>query len=156
MNEDTFLVWVLTADVEVDGVAPLPVRVLKAAVESAVAQGHSAQYQPGTLQTVVVFHIGPVHLPWHRRVIVQEAALHGHITAYSLVLVPSNWKQRQRKRVECEWYQELISQISVCALTERTDGENKNLHDYISTWQARYGTFVFDHCSPMHIAEPTK
>ena len=38
----------LTADVEEDGVAPLAVRVLKAAVESVVAQVHLGQDQSGT------------------------------------------------------------------------------------------------------------
>lgn len=57
------IVWQLTANVEVDGVTSLSMWVLKAAVESIVAQVHFVQYQSGTLQTVLCLHIRPVHLP---------------------------------------------------------------------------------------------
>lgn len=43
------IVWLLTADAEIDGVTSLSVRVLKAAVESVVAKGHLGQYQSGAL-----------------------------------------------------------------------------------------------------------
>lgn len=94
---DNIWCWLLTADVQVYGVAPLPVRVLKAAVQSVVAQVHFGQDEPGSLQVVLGLHVRPVHLPRHRRVIVQRAALHGDITAHSLVLVPSNWKRTEVK-----------------------------------------------------------
>lgn len=94
------IVWLLTADVEGDGVTPLSARVLKAAVESVVAQVHLGQNQSGTLYTVLGLHIRPVHLPWHWCVIVQGAALHGDVTAHSLILAPSNWKQTEAK-IKC-------------------------------------------------------
>lgn len=96
--------WLLTADVEHDGVAPLSVRVLEAAVESVVAQVHLGQDQSGTFQTVLGPHIRSIHLPWHWCVIVQGATLHGNITAHSLILVPSTWKETETK-TECWWHQ---------------------------------------------------
>lgn len=89
------IIFVLTADVQVYGVASLSVRVLKAAVQSVVAQVHFGQDQSGSLQAVLGLHVRPVHLPRHRRVVVQGAALHGDITAHSLILVPSNWKRTE-------------------------------------------------------------
>ena len=76
---------------QVNGVASLSVRVLEAAVESVVAQIDLGQDEPGTLQAVLGLHVRPVHLPRHRRLVVQGAALHGDVTAHPLVLVPSNW-----------------------------------------------------------------
>lgn len=95
--------WLLTADVQVNGVASLSVRVLKAAVESVVAQVHLGQDEPGTLQTVLGLHVRPVHLPRNRRLIVQGATLHGDITAHPLVLVPSNWRQNHKFGFASVW-----------------------------------------------------
>lgn len=80
---------------QVNGVTPLAVRVLKAAVQSVVAQVHLGQDQSGSLQAVLGLHVRSVHLPRHRRVVVQGAAMHGDITAHLLILVPSHWKQTE-------------------------------------------------------------
>ena len=62
-NARRAIVWLLTAGVEVDGVAPLSVRVLEAAVEAVVSQVHFGQHQSGTLEVVLGLHVRPVHLP---------------------------------------------------------------------------------------------
>lgn len=80
----------LTAEVQVDGVASLPVGVLEAAVEAVVAERALGEDEARPLQPVLGLHVRPVHLPGHRGVVVQGAALHGDVPAHPLVLVPSH------------------------------------------------------------------
>lgn len=82
----------LTADVQVYGVAPLAVRVLEAAVQPVVAQVHLGQDEPRALEPVRRLDVGAIHLPRHRGVVVQGAALHGDVAAHLAVLVPSHCK----------------------------------------------------------------
>lgn len=102
---------VLTTDVQVDGVTPFSVWVLEAAVQSVMAAVHFSQQQSGTLYFMLGVHVRPVHLPCHRRVVVQGAALHGHVTAHLLILVSPDCKhtdgmiyntinQRKRHRID--------------------------------------------------------
>lgn len=92
----------LTADVQVYGVAPLAVRVLEAAVQPVVAQVHLGQDEPRALQPVRRLDVGAIHLPRHRGVVVQGAALHGDVAARLAVLVPSHCKHTQQVRCELQ------------------------------------------------------